>query len=143
MDGVNYKQIWNYTFNNSETSAAIVPGYFNDDNVTDFMIKFNVGNGFPEYFYAQVMQFLNYSIQLLCQLKFLLQTFLLDGKTGKDLLHKWVIDSGPTDLAGLSISVQNRGLDLFLYWIGVCKGFEDSSDVFDEFNFVLGNELFF
>lgn len=54
VDGVTYKQLWNFTFNNSETSSAIVPGYFNDDNITDFMIKFNVGNGFPEYFYSQV-----------------------------------------------------------------------------------------
>lgn len=66
---------------------------------------------------------------------------LLDGKTGTDLLHKWVIDSGPSDLAGLSISLQNTGLDLYLYWMGVCKGFEDSTEVFEEFNFVLGMHL--
>lgn len=54
FDGASYKMIWNFTFPSSESASSIVPGNFNKDNITDFMIKYNTGPGFPVYYYSQV-----------------------------------------------------------------------------------------
>lgn len=54
FDGQTLKQIWNYTVNSSETLGTPIPGYFTSDNVTDFLIKYQTGTGFPVYYYSQV-----------------------------------------------------------------------------------------
>lgn len=54
FDGGNFSVIWTYVFPSSESVSSIVPGFFNHDNVTDFMIKYNTGPGFPLYYYSQV-----------------------------------------------------------------------------------------
>lgn len=57
IDGKTLKQIWNFTLNNSETLSTPTPGYFNSDNVTDFLVKYETGPGFPVYYYSQVRFF--------------------------------------------------------------------------------------
>lgn len=54
IDGKTLNQIWNFTVNNSETLSTPTPGYFTSDNVTDFLIKYQTGPGFPVYYYSQV-----------------------------------------------------------------------------------------
>lgn len=44
IDGFTLQQIWNYSVPNSETVAVPTPAYFNDDNVTDFMIVYQIIN---------------------------------------------------------------------------------------------------
>lgn len=46
--------LWTHTFAASETVSSLVPGHYNNDNVTDFMCKYNTGPGFPVYYYSQV-----------------------------------------------------------------------------------------
>lgn len=54
FDGITFKQLWNFTISNSETLSAPIPGYFNNDNVTDFLVKYQIGLGFPVYYYSEV-----------------------------------------------------------------------------------------
>lgn len=54
FNGKTNQIIWNYVFPSSETVSEIVPGHYNHDNITDFMIKYNSGPGFPIYYYSQV-----------------------------------------------------------------------------------------
>lgn len=44
IDGFTLKQIWNYTVPNSETLVVPTPAYFNDDNVTDFLIVYQIND---------------------------------------------------------------------------------------------------
>lgn len=111
FDGQSYEQIWNYTFATSETVSSIVPGHFNNDNTTDFMIKYNSGPGFPVYYYSQTM--------------------ILNGATGEALLDQMMRDSGgPSSLlGGLSLS-QTIGGDFFLHWQTHCRGKYEQNDVY-------------
>lgn len=34
--------------------STLTPGYFNDDTVLDFLVKYQFGPGFPVYYYAKV-----------------------------------------------------------------------------------------
>lgn len=54
FDGITFKQLWNFTIPNSETLSAPTPGYFNGDNVTDFLVKYQIGLGFPTYYFSEV-----------------------------------------------------------------------------------------
>lgn len=112
FDGRNFSMLWNYTFPASESVSAIVPGHFNHDNVTDFMIKYNAGPGFPVYYYSQ--------------------TTILDGVTGKPLLDTMMTDSGGSSslLGGVSIS-QTFGGDFFLHWQMQCRGKYDAKDAYE------------
>jgi hypothetical protein len=38
----------------TESVSEIVPGYYNNDKVVDFLIKYSTGPGFPVYYYSQV-----------------------------------------------------------------------------------------
>lgn len=44
LDGLTLQQIWNYTLPNLETLFVPTPAYFNDDNITDFMIVYQTPN---------------------------------------------------------------------------------------------------
>lgn len=57
IDGSSFKQIWNFSVPNSETLSLPTPAYFNEDNVTDFFVKYQTGSGFPVYYYSQVIFF--------------------------------------------------------------------------------------
>ncbi|XP_039970960.1 uncharacterized protein LOC120782653 [Bactrocera tryoni] len=112
FDGRNFSMLWNYTFPASESVSAIVPGHFNNDNVTDFMVKYNTGPGFPVYYYSQ--------------------TTILDGKTGKPLLDTMMTDSGGSNslLGGVSVS-QNFGGDFFLHWQMQCRDKYNAKDAYE------------
>jgi len=36
-------------------SSAPTPSYFNDDNIPDFLVKYQNGPGFPVYYSSQVL----------------------------------------------------------------------------------------
>jgi hypothetical protein len=57
FNGFSNALLWTYVFPSSETVSSIVPGLYNHDNVTDFMIKYSTGPGFPIYYYSQVSIF--------------------------------------------------------------------------------------
>lgn len=95
--------LWKRSFAASETVSSIVPGHFDGDNVTDFMVKYNSGPGFPIYYYSQ--------------------TTVLNGVNGSSLLDNMILDAGGpySLLGGISIS-QTFGGDFFLHWQTQCKG---------------------
>lgn len=111
FDGKSYDILWTYVFPSAETVSSVVPGHFNNDNVTDFMIKYNVGPGFPIYYYSQ--------------------TTILNGVNGQPLLDNMIKDSGGpySLLAGLSIS-QTLGGDFFLHWQTQCRNRYDQTDAY-------------
>lgn len=37
-------------------------GYFNDDDVPDFLVKYQTGPGFPIYYYSEVSHYYHYQI---------------------------------------------------------------------------------
>lgn len=45
------QQLTNTTFFRFRVPA---PGFFDDDDVYDFMVRFNVGDGFPVYYHSNV-----------------------------------------------------------------------------------------
>lgn len=108
FDGRSFVQLWSHTFGASETVSSLVPGHYNNDNVTDFMVKYNAGPGFPVYYYSQ--------------------TQILDGASGKPLLDAAVLDAGGpySLLAGLPVA-QTLGGDNFLHWQTQCGKIEPSS----------------
>lgn len=119
FNGQTYSILWKYTFADSESTSSIVPGHYNNDNITDFMVKYNCGPGFPVYYYSQ--------------------TQIIDGKTGKALLEQTINDSGGANslLGGMSIS-QTFGGDLFLHWQTQCRG---KYDVKDPYQFVPDSDV--
>lgn len=111
FDGNTLTELWQHAFAASETVSAIVPGHFNNDNTTDFMVKYNAGPGFPIYYYSQ--------------------TAILSGLNGESLLESMIKDSGGpySLLGGVSIS-QTFGGDFFLHWQTHCKGQDDGTDAY-------------
>ncbi|XP_055326879.1 uncharacterized protein LOC129580462 [Sitodiplosis mosellana] len=79
FNGQSYATLWNYTFADSESTSSIVPGHYNNDNITDFMVKYNCGPGFPVYYYSQ--------------------TQIINGKNGTNLLGFDVLKSGDARVA--------------------------------------------
>ncbi|XP_043491723.1 uncharacterized protein LOC122517418 [Polistes fuscatus] len=100
-DGLTFNPIWNYTVPNSEILNSPIPGYYNDDNIPDFMIKHKVENeGFPKYYYTV--------------------STIIDGYTGQPLLEKPMEDILNKKVSGLSVTVDGFGNDWFLHWFGNC-----------------------
>ncbi|XP_066592878.1 uncharacterized protein [Prorops nasuta] len=117
-NGLTFESIWNYTVPNSEIISIPIPGYYNDDNIPDFMVKHQIGSGFPTYFYTVAT--------------------ILDGKTGKPLLERPIEDSLSTQMSGLSITVDGFGNDWFLHWSANCLKYEGNKD---EYQFLKGENL--
>lgn len=119
FDGKSYTTLWRYVFPDSESISSIIPGHYNHDNVTDFMVKYNCGPGFPIYYYSQ--------------------TQVINGKDGTALLDKMINDSGGSNslLGGLSIS-QAYGGDFYLHWQTQCRGKNDSKE---PYQFVPGKQF--
>lgn len=119
FNGQTYGVLWKYTFADSESTSSIVPGHYNGDNITDFMVKYNCGPGFPVYYYSQ--------------------TQIINGKNGTNLLDRMINDSGGANslLGGMSIS-QTFGGDLFLHWQTQCRG---KYDVKDPYQFIPDSEI--
>eukprot|EP00106_Octopus_bimaculoides_P010095 XP_014777537.1 PREDICTED: uncharacterized protein LOC106874346 [Octopus bimaculoides] len=55
IDGLTMAVIWNYSFPSSESYNTPAAGYYNNDDVPDFMVKYAHGPGFPVYYYSQVI----------------------------------------------------------------------------------------
>ncbi|KAK7105709.1 hypothetical protein V1264_017053 [Littorina saxatilis] len=118
IDGNTYSVIWNWTFPMSETYSTPGAGYYNDDDIPDFMVQFSFGPGFPMYYHAEVN--------------------IIDGKNGKPLLDHGIRSSLGAQSSQLSVSMEGKGHDLFLYWIGDCQGHEAEGG---EFRFVNGTNV--
>lgn len=114
INGATFKQIWNVTVNNSETLSIPTPGFFNDDNVTDFLVKYQTGPGFPVYYYSQ--------------------TFVINGANGEIINASYVEDSVGSQMGGLTLSTEKHGHDFFLYWTADCKNFAGRKDKFEFVN---------
>lgn len=117
-NGLTFEQIWNYTIPNSEVISIPIPGYYNDDNVPDFMVKHQIGPGFLTYYYTTAT--------------------IIDGKTGKSLLEKPVEDSLSRQMSGLSVTVEGYGNDWFLHWSVDCLDYEG---VKQKYEFLKGEDL--
>ncbi|KAF5276755.1 hypothetical protein FQR65_LT16205 [Abscondita terminalis] len=135
INGATFKQIWNYTVPNSQTLSIPTPGYFNEDNVTDFLIKYQTGNDFPTYYYSQVILFSSLAFVLRLSN---LQTFVLNGKNGKPIYGIPILDSVGSQMGGLTLAMEGYGFDAFLYWMADCKDFEARKDVFE---FIPGSSI--
>lgn len=103
-NGLTFEPIWNYTVPNSEIISIPIPGYYNDDNIPDFMVKHQIGSDFPTYYYTVAT--------------------IIDGKTGKSLLEKPIEDSLSREMSGLSVTVEGFGNDWFLHWSVDCLNYE-------------------
>lgn len=112
-DGKSFQQIWNYTVPNSEVISIPIPGYYDDDNVPDFMVKHQMGPGIPVYYYTVAT--------------------ILNGKTGKPILEEPMEDSMSAQMSGLSLSVQGFGNDWFLHWSADCLKHEGSKEKYQFF----------
>ena len=112
-DGKSFKQIWNYTVTNSEVISIPIPGYYDDDNIPDFMVKHQIGPGFPFYYYTVAT--------------------IISGKTGKPILEQPMEDSMSAQMSGLSMSVQGFGNDWFLHWSSDCLNHEGSKEKYQFF----------
>ncbi|PSN30859.1 hypothetical protein C0J52_21219 [Blattella germanica] len=100
FNGLNFSQLWNFTFPNTETFSAPTPAYFNDDNIPDFLVKYQDGPGFPVYYSSQ--------------------TTVLNGKTGVPLIEKPVMDTMGSQMGGITLSMEGLGNDFILFWIADC-----------------------
>ncbi|XP_026286303.1 uncharacterized protein LOC113211963 isoform X1 [Frankliniella occidentalis] len=118
VDGKTFETLWNYTFPNSQTFSPPTPGYFNDDDTPDFLVKYQNGPDYPVYFYSEMN--------------------ILDGKTGLPLIENSVVDSVGSQMGGLSLSIEGFGNDWFLYWMANCVGHEGSQN---PFSFAKGSDI--
>ncbi|KAK3581051.1 hypothetical protein CHS0354_013959 [Potamilus streckersoni] len=118
IDGDTYQIIWNYTFPMSESYNTPAPGFYNDDDTPDFMVKYAYGPGFPIYYHSQ--------------------TTVLDGKTGQPLITPPLRDTVGAQASSLTISMEGHGNDVFLYWIADCLGHEGEGG---EYAFVKGTNV--
>lgn len=103
-NGSTFEPIWNYTVPNSEVISIPIPGYYNDDDIPDFMVKHQIGAGFPTYYYTVAT--------------------IIDGRNGQPLLEKPIEDSLSKQMSGLSVTVDGFGNDWFLHWSADCLNYE-------------------
>ncbi|XP_076635824.1 uncharacterized protein LOC143348939 isoform X1 [Colletes latitarsis] len=104
-NGLTFEPIWNYTVANSEVISIPIPGYYNDDDIPDFMVKHHVSSDFSTYYNTVAT--------------------VIDGKTGKSLLEKPIEDSLSKEMSGLSVTVEGFGNDWFLHWSVDCLTYEE------------------
>lgn len=136
VDGRTFKQIWNYTLDNSESFGTPTPAYFNYDNVTDFLVRFQVGPGFPTYYYSQVWN-IYHPIQLKLYSATFFQTFIIDGRTGKPIYSEPMVSSMGSQAEALTLSMEQYGFDHYLFSNLDCRGYENSKD---KFGFIPGKQ---
>ncbi|KAG7201664.1 hypothetical protein KM043_004394 [Ampulex compressa] len=103
-NGLTFEPIWNYTVPNSEVISIPIPGYYNDDDIPDFMVKHQVGAGFPMYYYTVAT--------------------IIDGRTGQSILENPMEDSLSRQMSGLSVTVEGFGNDWFLHWSADCLNYK-------------------
>eukprot|EP00057_Strongylocentrotus_purpuratus_P026842 XP_011681316.1 PREDICTED: uncharacterized protein LOC765151 isoform X1 [Strongylocentrotus purpuratus] len=110
FNGQSYEQLWNYTLPSSESYSTPAAGFYNDDDVPDFMVVYNYGPGYPLYYYVQIN--------------------ILDGRNGQPLLQKNIISSGSTTTSPLTVSTEGYGNDAYFYWRLGCEGHEQETEAF-------------
>ncbi|XP_040572858.1 uncharacterized protein [Lepeophtheirus salmonis] len=103
FDGMTYRQIWNTTFSKSESYGSIAVGYYDEDDIPDFFVKYQMGKGYPVYEFEK--------------------SVVLSGLNGSKISKEW-IDSIGSQSSPLTISVAGKGNDIFLHWTSNCKGHE-------------------
>ena len=86
-------------------------GYYDDDDVPDFLVKYQYGPGYPVYQYEQ--------------------TVVLSGKDGSKI-SRTLTDSIGSQSSPISISLRGRGNDIFIHWLSNCKG-HDKEKLFYSF----------
>lgn len=111
--------LWNFTVKGTESYSTPSVGYFNNDSVPDFLVKFSVGPGFPLYYSAK--------------------TIILDGLNGKPLT-KFFDSEIATQSSPLTWSFEGFGEDIFIFWKADCSrnGTYHSSE---KFEFVKGTNV--
>ncbi|XP_072049659.1 LOW QUALITY PROTEIN: uncharacterized protein [Amphiura filiformis] len=115
FDGETYLQLWNYSRPESESYGTPAAGFYNDDDIPDFVIQSNVGPGYPIYYNSEVT--------------------ILDGRNGKPLLVSPIKSAGTVQSSPLTISTEGSGNDAFLYFKLYCQGHEE-----DDTRYKLGSE---
>lgn len=110
-NGSTFEPIWNYTVPNSEVISIPIPGYYNDDDVPDFMVKHQIGNGLSTYYYTVAT--------------------VIDGRNGQPLLEKPMEDSLSGQMSGLSVTVDGFGNDWFLHWSTDCLNYEGVKEKYE------------
>ncbi|XP_076457343.1 uncharacterized protein LOC143291388 [Babylonia areolata] len=118
LDGRTYSLLWNRSFPLSESYSTPGAGYYNEDDIPDFLVKAAFGPGYPVYYHAE--------------------TTVLDGRTGEPLVKPSVRVSVGAQSSALSVSMEGKGHDLFLYWIADCLGHEGEGG---EYRFVNGTNV--
>ncbi|KAL1517716.1 hypothetical protein ABEB36_001447 [Hypothenemus hampei] len=103
INGKTYQQIWNYTIPNGLTDLSPTPGFFNADNVTDFLVT-----------YQKYDEIFNYNYT---------QTLIIDGVNGKPIYQP--ISGGiMTQSSGLTLSMEGKGHDIFVFWTSECSSMD-------------------
>ncbi|XP_011300782.1 uncharacterized protein [Fopius arisanus] len=120
-NGLNFQPIWNYTVPQSEVISIPIPGYYDDDNVPDIMVKHQIGPGFPVYYHSL--------------------TTILSGKTGQPFLETPIKDNANGQMSGLSISVDGLGNDWFLHWSANCMDQNVNENINEKYRFLNGQTL--
>ncbi|XP_078658307.1 uncharacterized protein LOC144903766 [Branchiostoma floridae x Branchiostoma belcheri] len=118
MDGETGNRLWDASFPMSESYSTPAAGFYNDDDVPDFMVHYQHGPGFPIYYQSH--------------------TTILDGRNGQPLVVPYIRDTVGAQASPLAISVEGHGNDIFLYWIADCTGYEGENS---EFDFVKGTNV--
>ncbi|KAJ8922345.1 hypothetical protein NQ315_004288 [Exocentrus adspersus] len=105
IDGKTFEFIWNYTIPGpaADTNISPIPGYFNSDNITDFLV-----------IYQKYDSILNNNYT---------QTFIIDGRTGKSVYNP-IPGSVSTQLGAVTLSMEGHGYDLFVFWTAECTNIE-------------------
>lgn len=141
FNGRTLVKLWHTKFGlNTELYVPPAVGFFDDDDVPDFLVQYELGEGFPSSFYSEVQ--------------------VLNGKNGKPMLgdsFKMLIGSRS---APITISVDTKGkpgdkrmangtadqtiesFDLFLFWQITCDNEQQelkklTSDQLDQFRYKL------
>ena len=133
FDGLSYRQIWNTSFSGGESYSTVGVGYYDRDNIPDFIVKYLHGPGYPVYEYEETVilsgkGMISIEHGLLCfkmlpllyiiNLNASIMLIFLDGSK----ISPTFTDSIGSQSSPLSISVSGRGNDIFLHWMSNCKG---------------------
>ncbi|XP_063236356.1 uncharacterized protein LOC134538795 [Bacillus rossius redtenbacheri] len=118
FDGLTFAPLWNFSFPMSESFSPPTPGYFNDDDIPDFLVQYNTGPGFPMYYFSQ--------------------TTVLDGRTGAPLLDVPVVHTLGGQAPAVTVGTAAPGSDFLLYWAADCAGSEGAAE---PFSFVPGSSV--
>lgn len=109
-NGSTFEPIWNYTVANSEIISIPIPGYYNDDDIPDFMVQHQIETDLATYYYTV--------------------TTVIDGRNGQPLLEKPMENSLSGQMSGLSVTVDGFGNDWFLHWSTDCLNYEGTKEKF-------------